>query len=186
MDQGLTEKQNQGNRLDKRTELGKKKAEITHLHTFAALIRLPTTTHNLFTFKICEISSNNLTGKNSAYWQMNTSGLFSQTRLMQVPGCRVTRSVETTLTLFSHREKKLPGSTFTYKSHAINFSKRKSKEMNEKEKALQEELSKAEGELEMTTSDLNVSRYQAAQEKLKTFYEEKNQRNHYTSACARA
>ena len=61
------------------------------------------------------------------------------------------------------------------RAHAIHFSKRKSKERNEKEKTLQEELSKARKELEMTPSDLNdASRYLVAQEKLETFYEEKN------------
>ena len=34
-------------------------AEITQSHTFAALIRLTTTTHNLLTFNIREMSSNN-------------------------------------------------------------------------------------------------------------------------------
>ena len=34
-------------------------AEITQSHTFAALIRLSTTTHNLLTFNTSEISSNN-------------------------------------------------------------------------------------------------------------------------------
>ena len=33
-------------------------AEITQSHTFAALVRLSTTTHNLLTFNISEISSN--------------------------------------------------------------------------------------------------------------------------------
>ena len=42
-----------------------------------------------------------------------------------------------------------------------------------KEKTLQEELSKAKEELEMTPSDLNASQYLVAQEKLETFYEEK-------------
>ena len=51
-----------------------------------ALIRLSTTTHNLLTFNISEISSNNS--------EKNTSGLFSYTRLIQVPGCRVTRSAD--------------------------------------------------------------------------------------------
>ena len=53
-------------------------------HTFAGLIRLSTTTHNLLTFKMSEISSNN--SKNSAYCQINTSGLFSYTRVIHVPG----------------------------------------------------------------------------------------------------
>ena len=50
-------------------------AEIAQSHTFAALIRLSTTTHNLLTFNTSEISS--ITRKNSAYWQINTSGRFS-------------------------------------------------------------------------------------------------------------
>ena len=45
---------------------------------------------------------------------------------------------------------------YNIRAHAINFSKRKSKERNEKEKTLQEELSKAKEELEMTPSDLNA------------------------------
>ena len=61
---------------------------------------------------------------------------------------------------------------YNIRAHAINFSKRKSKERNEKEKT-QEELSKAKEEFDMTPSDLNASRYQAAQEKLETFYKEK-------------
>ena len=62
---------------------------------------------------------------------------------------------------------------YNIRAHAINFSKRKSKERNEKEKTLQEELSKAKEELERTPSDLNAVEHQAAQENLETFYEEK-------------
>ena len=62
---------------------------------------------------------------------------------------------------------------YNIRAQAINFSKRKSKERNEKEKTLQEELSKAKEELEVTPSDLNASRYLVVQEKLETFYEEK-------------
>ena len=58
---------------------------------------------------------------------------------------------------------------YSIRAHAINFSKRKSNERNEKEKTLQEELSKAKEELEMTPSDLNASRYQAAQENLEAY-----------------
>ena len=42
-----------------------------------------------------------VTRKNSAYWQENTSGLFSYTRLIQVPGCRVTRSADHLSLVFS-------------------------------------------------------------------------------------
>ena len=59
---------------------------------------------------------------------------------------------------------------YNIRAHAINFSKRNSKERNEEGKTLQEELSKAKEELEMTPNDLNTSRYQAAQQKLATFY----------------
>ena len=31
-----------------------------------------------------------MTRKNSAYWQINTTGLFTYTRLIQVPGCSAT------------------------------------------------------------------------------------------------
>ena len=87
--------------------------EITQSHTFAALIRLSTTTHNLLTFNISEISS-----ENSTYWQVNASGLFSYTRLIQVPGCRVTRSADHLSLVFTPEKnlvgvKSWPGSKFT-------------------------------------------------------------------------
>ena len=44
-------------------------------HTFAALIRLSTTTHNHLTFNSSEIY-HQITRKNSAYWQINTSWLI--------------------------------------------------------------------------------------------------------------
>ena len=58
-------------------------AEITQSHTFVALMRLSTTTRNL-----------RITPKNSSYWQINTSGLFSYKRLIQVPWCTVTQSAD--------------------------------------------------------------------------------------------
>ena len=64
-------------------------AEITQSHTFVALIRLSTTTHNLLTFNTAKYHQR--TQKNSAYRQINTSGLFSYTHLIHVPGCTVTR-----------------------------------------------------------------------------------------------
>ena len=66
-------------------------AEITQSRTFAALIRLSTTTHNLLMFNTSEISSNIINIKNSAYWQIDTSWLLSYTRFIQVPGRTVTR-----------------------------------------------------------------------------------------------
>ena len=64
-------------------------AKITQSHTFPALMRLSTTAHTLLMSNTSGISSNN--SENSAYWQINTSGLFSYTCLIQVRGCTVTR-----------------------------------------------------------------------------------------------
>ena len=50
-------------------------------HTFAALIRLSTTTHNHLTFNP---KYHQITWKKSACWQINASRL--DTRLIQVPG----------------------------------------------------------------------------------------------------
>ena len=52
-------------------------AEITQLHTSAALIGLSTTTRNLPTSNTSEISN---IRKNAAYWLINTSGLSSYIR----------------------------------------------------------------------------------------------------------
>ena len=45
--------------LNKTSHTCQHHAEIAQSHTFAALIRLSTTTHNLLTFNISQISSNN-------------------------------------------------------------------------------------------------------------------------------
>ena len=58
--------------------------EITQSHTFAALIRLSTTTHNPLTFNTSEISSNN----------SEKLSLFTYTRLIQVPGCSAIWTVD--------------------------------------------------------------------------------------------
>ena len=54
-----------------------------------SLIRLSTTTHNLLTFDTTKY--HRITRKNSADTHLWT---FSYTRLIQVPGCRVTRSAD--------------------------------------------------------------------------------------------
>ena len=79
-------------------------AEITQSHTIAALIRLSTTTHNILTFNTSEISLK-ITRKNSAYCQINAPWLFSYTRLIQVRGCRVTRSADQHSPCFQTRKK---------------------------------------------------------------------------------
>ena len=70
--------------------------EITQTHTFASLISLSTTTHNLLTFNTSQISSNNPEKLSllADTHGIHTSGLFSYTRVIQVPGCRVTRSAD--------------------------------------------------------------------------------------------
>ena len=80
-------------------------------HTFAALIRLSTITHNLLTFIISEISSNN--SENSAYCQINTSGLFTLV-WFKFPDVE-SHGRGITLALFSHQKKSWPGSKFTCK-----------------------------------------------------------------------
>ena len=59
---------------------------ITH---FSVLIRLSTTTHT--PSRLTQAEYHQITRKNSAYWQINTSELFSYTCLIQVRGCTVTR-----------------------------------------------------------------------------------------------
>ena len=68
-------------------------AEITQSHTFAALIRLSTTTHNLLTFKISEISSNN-SKKLRPLADKHLWTFLLHSRLIQVHGCRLTRSAD--------------------------------------------------------------------------------------------
>ena len=62
-------------------------------HTFAALINLSATPHNPFS-RLIWAKYHQITQKHSAYWQINNSSLFSRTRLIQVPGCTVTRSAD--------------------------------------------------------------------------------------------
>ena len=45
-------------------------------------------------WRLTEAKYHRITRKNSDYWQIHTSGPFSYTRLIQVPGCRVTRSAD--------------------------------------------------------------------------------------------
>ena len=67
--------------------------ETTQSHTFAAVINLSATPHNPFS-RFIWAKYHQITRKHSAYWQINTSRLFSHTRLFQVPGCTVTRSAD--------------------------------------------------------------------------------------------
>ena len=110
--------------------------------------------------------------KGPGYWKLNCSLLADDAYVNNVTELLPVWAAEGRKELTDHRSV-WDWIKYNIRAHAINFSKRKSKERNEKEKTLQEELSKAKEEFEMTPSDLNASRYQAAQEKLETFYEEK-------------
>ena len=110
--------------------------------------------------------------KGPGYWKLNCSLLADDAYVNSVTELLPVWAAEGRKELTDHRSV-WDWIKYNIRAHAINFSKRKSKERNEKEKTLQEELNKAKEELEMTLSDFNASRYLAAQEKLETFYEEK-------------
>ena len=110
--------------------------------------------------------------KGPGYWKLNCSLLADDAYVNNVTELLPVWAAEGRKELTDHRSV-WDWIKYNMRAHAINFSKRKSKERNEKEKTLQEELSKGKEVFEMTLSDLNASRYQAAQEKLETFYEEK-------------
>ena len=63
---------------------------------------------------------------------------------------------------------------YNIRAHAIQYSKRKAKERGTNELDLQEELTKAKSKLENNPNDHNKTYYNVVQEKLKSFYEEKN------------
>jgi len=62
---------------------------------------------------------------------------------------------------------------YNIRAHDINYSKKKAKERNATKSYLQDELRKAKQEYETTPSESNATRFNAAQERLETFYEEK-------------
>ena len=77
------------------------RSSTTQSHTFAALVRLSTITHNLLTFNISEISTN----ISEILSPLANKHLWTYTRLILVPGCRVARSAATTFASFSHQKK---------------------------------------------------------------------------------
>jgi len=74
---------------------------------------------------------------------------------------------------------------YNVRAHAINYSKKKAKERNETEKNLQDKFRKIK-EFEATPTESNATLYNAVQEELETFCEEKNQRNNNTCTCSLA
>ena len=83
-------------------------AEITQSHTFAALIKLSTTTHNLLTFNVSEISSNNseklslLPDRHLRTFLLDSS----YSSLLKFPDVK-SHGRRITLALFSHQKKKV-------------------------------------------------------------------------------
>ena len=76
--------------LNNTSPICQRHTEITQLHTLAALIKLSKTAYNLLTFNISEILSNN-SEKLTLLAYKHLWTFLSHTRLMQVPGCGVTR-----------------------------------------------------------------------------------------------
>ena len=62
---------------------------------------------------------------------------------------------------------------YNIRDHAILHSKRRGKQMNEKETKIQNELKDAKQAFENNPSDSNATHFNAAQEQLEMFYEEK-------------
>ena len=62
---------------------------------------------------------------------------------------------------------------YNIRAHTIQYSKRKARERNEREKSLQEEYAKAKHIFETDPSDLNASILNSAKDMLELFYEEK-------------
>ena len=92
--------------------------------------------------------------KGPGYWKLNCSLLADDAYVNSVTELLPIWVAEGRKELSDHRSV-WDWIKYNIRAHAINFSKKKSKERNEKEKTLQEELSKAKEELEMTPSDLN-------------------------------
>ena len=98
-------------------------AEITQSHTFAALSKT-IHNHSIIFSRLTYANYHRITRKNSAYCQINTSGIFSYTRLIKVPRCRVTRSADHLSLVFTPEKKSWPGSEFTWQfcSHLIHLT----------------------------------------------------------------
>ena len=84
--------------------------------------------------------------KGPGYWKLNCSLLADDAYVNSVTKLLPVWAAEGRKELTDHRSV-WDWIKYNIRAHAINFSKRKSKERNEKEKTLQEELSKAKEEL---------------------------------------
>ena len=118
--------------------------------------------------------------KGPGYWKLNCSLLADDAYVNSVTELLPVWAAEGRKELTDHKSV-WDWIKYNIRAHAINFSKRKSKERYEKEKTLQEELSKAKD-----TKRLKCVTISSCSGKIGNLPRRKNQRNHYTSACALA
>ena len=72
--------------------------------------------HAILLSHLTQAKFHQITRKNSTYWQINTSGLFPYTHLIQVHGCTVTRSAD------QHRLGFTPGKSWPGSKVICNFA----------------------------------------------------------------
>ena len=127
------------------------------------------TDHAAISIEISELENEQ---KGPGYWKMNCSMLKDEeyvnnvTEMLPVWTAEGQKEISDSRILWDWIK-------YNIRAHAINYSKKKAKERNAIELSLQDELREAKEGYETTPSDSNATRFNAAQEKLETFYEEK-------------
>ena len=127
------------------------------------------TDHDAISIEIGELENEN---KGPGYWKMNCSILKDDEYVNNVTEMLPLWTAEGRKELSDSRNV-WDWIKYYIRAHAINYSKKKAKDRNATELNLQDDLRKAKQEYETTPSDSNATRFNAAQEKLETFYEEK-------------
>ena len=126
------------------------------------------TDHAAISIEISELENEQ---KGPGYWKMNCSMLKDEeyvnniTEMLPVWTAEGQKEILDSRILWDWIK-------YNIRAHAINYSKKKAKERNAIELSLQDELREAKEEYETTPSYSNATRFNAAQEKLETFYEE--------------
>ena len=127
------------------------------------------TDHAAISIEISELENEQ---KGPGYWKMNCSMLKDEeyvnniTEMLPVWMAEGQKEISDSRILWDWIK-------YNIRAHAINYSKKKAKERNAIELSLQDELREAKEEYETTPSYSNATCFNAAQEKLETFYEEK-------------
>ena len=127
------------------------------------------TDHDAISIEIGELENEN---KGPGYWKMNCSILKDDEYVNNVTEMLPVWTAEGRKELSDSRNV-WDWIKYNIRAHAIKYSKKKAKDRNATELNLQDDLRKAKQEYETTPSDSNATRFNAAQEKLETFYEEK-------------